>query len=226
MNKELALSGREDKTRDLLLFSGSNVLAMVRHGEPDLPSSGSFFLGSADRGLSRQGRSQASVLADWASRFSWRGCFCSPVTRARQTADIICGALGIEPQEKGELAEIDLGEWDGREKQEISMEFPGLWEQREKDLYNFRYPGGESFADLEARALPFLTHLIGAGGRWLIVSHAGILRVLLHSIFRIEFSRTFRFDPGYGGIRLLEKDDGAISVRGFKELTSFWREQA
>ena len=56
MNKELALSGREDKTRDLLLFSGSNVLAMVRHGEPDLPSSGSFFLGSTDRGLSRQGR--------------------------------------------------------------------------------------------------------------------------------------------------------------------------
>lgn len=188
-------------------------LGFVRHGEPDLPSPARLFLGHAGPGLSLQGRAQAEKAALWAKPFPWQGCFSSPLDRATETARFIGQTLGIEPIVKKELAEIDLGSWDGREKSEISREHPDAWKQREKNLYHFRYPGGESFADLAARAVPFLLSLLLKGGRWLIVSHAGVFRVLLHGLFKVPFPETFRLDPGYGGIRLVERQGKALLVK-------------
>lgn len=172
-----------------------NSLVFVRHGEPDLTSSLTIFLGRVGPGLSPRGKAQADKVSLWARSFSWRGCFCSPLVRARETAELICSFLDIKPVIKEELSEIDLGYWDGREKTDIPREYPRLWEQREKDLYSFRYPGGESFADLEARAVPLLRSLAVKGGRWLIVSHAGVFRVMLRNLFGIPFPETFRMTP-------------------------------
>ena len=190
-----------------------NGLVFVRHGEPGLPNPWRIFLSRTGIGLSPLGRIQAERVSLWARPFSWRGFFCSPLARARKTAEIIAGHLEIKTVVKEELSEIDLGRWDGREKEDISRESPHLWEQREKDLFSFPFPGGESFADLEARAVPFLLSLLLKGGRWLIVSHAGVFRVLLHGLFKVPFPETFRFDPGYGGIRIVERQGKALLVK-------------
>lgn len=193
-------------------------LVFVRHGEPGLPTPWRVFLGRTGIGLSPLGRTQAERVSLWARPFSWRGFFCSPLARARKTAEIIAGHLEIKTVVKEELSEIDLGRWDGREKEDISRESPHLWEQREKDLFSFPFPGGESFADLEARAVPFLLSLLLKGGRWLIVSHAGVFRVLLHGLFKVPFPETFRLDPWYGGIRLVERQGKALLVKDSEGL--------
>ncbi|HOG14280.1 MAG TPA: histidine phosphatase family protein [Synergistales bacterium] len=195
-----------------------NGLAFVRHGEPGLPHPQRIFLGRIATGLSALGRAQAERVSLWARPFSWEGFFCSPLVRARETAEIIGMQLGMRPVVKEELAEIDLGRWDGRGKADIASECPLLWEQREKDLFSFPFPGGESFADLEARAAPFLLSLLLKGGRWLIVSHAGVFRVLLHGLFKVPFPETFRLDPGYGGIRLVEREGGILLVKDLEGL--------
>ncbi|HOI81782.1 MAG: histidine phosphatase family protein [Thermovirgaceae bacterium] len=203
-----------------------NSLVFVRHGEPDLTSSLTIFLGRVGPGLSPRGKAQADKVSLWARSFSWRGCFCSPLVRAKETAEIICSSLDIEPVIKEELSEIDLGCWDGREKTDIPREYPRLWEQREKDLYSFKHPGGESFADLEARVVPLLRSFAVKGGRWLIVSHAGVFRVMLRTLFEIPFPETFRYDPEYGGVLLLEKEGEAFLARGLQGLRIAWREPA
>ncbi len=203
-----------------------NSLVFVRHGEPDLTSSLTIFLGRVGPGLSPRGKAQADKVSLWARSFSWRGCFCIPLVRAKETAEIICSSLDIEPVIKEELSEIDLGSWDGREKTDIPREYPRLWEQREKDLYSFKHPGGESFADLEARVVPLLRSFAVKGGRWLIVSHAGVFRVMLRNLFEIPFPETFRYDPEYGGVLLLEKEGEAFLARGLQGLRIAWREPA
>ena len=185
-------------------------LVFVRHGEPDLPSPARLFLGHAGPGLSLQGRAQAEKAALWAKPFPWQGCFCSPLDRATETARFIGQTLGIEPIVKKELAEIDLGSWDGREKSEISREHPDAWKQREKNLYHFSPV--ENPCRTEARVVLLLSLLL-KGGRWLIVSHAGVFRVLLHGLFKVPFPETFRLDPWYGGIRLVERQGKALLVK-------------
>jgi probable phosphoglycerate mutase len=145
--------------------------------------------------------------------------------RAKETAEIICSSLDIEPVIKEELSEIDLGCWDGREKTDIPREYPRLWEQREKDLYSFKHPGGESFADLEARVVPLLRSFAVKGGRWLIVSHAGVFRVMLRTLFEIPFPETFRYDPEYAEY-CSSKKRGSFLARGLQGLRIAWREPA
>ena len=193
-------------------------LVFVRHGEPTFPEPGKFYLGKTDWGLSDKGKRQAQFIADWGKGFSWLGCFCSPLRRTRETAEIICRDTNLSPSKKSELTELDLGEWDGRKKTEIAMAYPEQLREREEDLFNFRHPGGESFAELEARAAPFLVSLLKKGGKWLVVSHAGVLRVLIHALFDVPFPLTFRYDPGYGQIRVFCRTDNLLFIKGFNEL--------
>jgi len=195
------------------ILRNENVLVFMRHCEPLFPDGQKYFLGRTDWPLSPEGRRQAEALADWAAGVSWNGCLCSPLKRTRETAEIICRNAGCKPVEAPELKEVDLGDWDGRSKNDVMSEYPGLFAQREKDFLKFRYPEGESYADLEARAVPFLLSLCRNNGRWLVVSHAGVYRVLLHTVFGVPFTQVFRHDPGYGQVRVIERSKGMLRIR-------------
>jgi probable phosphoglycerate mutase len=197
---------------------GTNSVVFIRHGEPDFPEKKKYFLGKTDWQLSLKGKTQARYVAEWAKNFTWRGCFCSPLKRARETAMIICGKTGIMPEVRHELTELDLGKWDGRTKQEILLKYPEMVQQRETNLKDFRYPGGESFGDLETRAVPFLSDLLKKEGRWLVVSHAGVFRVFIHNVFELPFPLTFKYDPEYGHARIIARTGDTVFVKGFNEL--------
>ncbi|MGC9490598.1 MAG: histidine phosphatase family protein [Thermovirgaceae bacterium] len=204
---------------------GTNSVVFVRHGEPAFPEKKTYFLGKTDWELSFEGKAQARHMAEWAKGFAWRGCFCSPLKRARETATIICGKTGIMPEVRHELAEIDLGKWDGRTKAEILLKYPKMVQQRETNLKDFRYPDGESFTDLETRAVPFLSDLLKRKGRWLVVSHAGVFRVFIHNIFKLPFPLTFKYDPEYGHARVIARTGDAVFVKGFDELRTCLEEK-
>lgn len=200
------------------MVRSENALVFVRHCEPLFPDMQKYFLGRTDWSLSPKGRLQAEGLMQWAESVSWSGCFCSPLKRAKETAEITCRNTACTPVETHELIEIDLGEWDGRSKSDIMSKYPDIFAEREKDLLKFRYPGGESFVDLEARAVPFLLSLCRKEGRRLVVSHAGVYRVLLHAVFGLSFSQTFLHDPGYGHVRVIERRKDLLTIRGVEKL--------
>lgn len=195
-----------------------NELVFIRHCEPSFPDGQKYFLGRTDWPLSSEGRRQAEDIQSWVASVSWSGCFCSYLKRTKETADIACRNTDCTPTEVHELGEIDLGEWDGRSKRDVMLEYPDIFAQRGRDLLKFRHPGGESFADLEARAVPFLLSLCRKKGRWLVVSHAGVYRVMLHSVFGVPFSQVFRYDPGYGKVRVMERTGTLLKIRDFEEF--------
>lgn len=195
------------------MVRSKNALVFIRHCEPLFPDAQKYFLGRTDWPLSSEGRRQAEDVQSWVASVSWSGCFCSPMERTKETAEIVCRNTGCSLIEIRELREVDLGEWDGRSKSDVMSEYPDIFAEREKDLLKFRYPGGESFADLEARVVPFLLSLCRKNGRWLVVSHAGVYRVMLHSVFGVPFSQVFRHDPGYGQVKVIERIGALLKIR-------------
>jgi len=194
---------------------GENALVFVRHGEPLFPEDGKkYFLGRTDWPLSERGKSQAGSLRALFEKVQWNACLTSPLARARQTAEIACAGLSIIPVEKEELAELNLGEWDGCVKTELEALHPGLSSEREKDFFRFRFPGGDSFADLAQKAVPFLVSLIKERGRCLVFSHAGVYRVLLQDVFGLSFPGVFSHDPGYGEFRVIERNGDMVKIVG------------
>jgi probable phosphoglycerate mutase len=116
--------------------------------------------------------------------------------RALDTARL----AGFEPDVRDELAEWDYGAYDGRRTVEIREEVPH-W-----TIWRYGAPGGESVADVGARADRVLAELAGVDGDVLVFSHGHFLRVLA--------ARWLELEPADG--RLFALDSGTLSTLGFE----------
>ncbi len=88
-----------------------------------------------------------SAPPDTASGALW----CSPLLRARETADIVAAQIGLEPQADARLMETDAGDWTDRTFAEVRAEAPELFDAFAAADPGFAFPGGESFAEQEVR---------------------------------------------------------------------------
>jgi uncharacterized phosphatase len=157
------------------------VLGLLRHGQTDWNID--FRLqGITDIPLNETGIAQAKDAAAVIDSKNWDLVLSSPLSRARDTAAIVCEANGlseaiIEPL----LLERSFGEAEGLSHEE--------WKSKYTDPNSV--PGGESLHDLEKRANLLLDSLAQryAGKRFIAVSHGALIRVLLRIVSAGEFPR-------------------------------------
>jgi broad specificity phosphatase PhoE len=158
------------------------TLYFCRHGETEGNVQRHMHGRSHDTALTALGRDQARAIAgilkhseDSPSRLRR---VASPLMRARTTMEIVLGELALPADSytrDERLAEIDLGEWDGLTKTEARNRDPKTFDRRGADRWNIRIPGGESYADVAARAESWIDSL---KADTFAVSHGGFTRVL------------------------------------------------
>ncbi|WP_165174714.1 histidine phosphatase family protein [Desulfovibrio sp. ZJ369] len=192
-------------------------LWLVRHGALP-PNPERRFVGARDLPLSEAGRAQIRGLArDFAPVLksgALAAVLSSDLERCRETAAIIATAAAWAAGAEGkgttaatsvplhadaDLREINLGSWQGLTPQEVRQAFPGQYERRGKDPARFRPPGGESFADVQRRALAALARWRARypEGQLLLAGHAGLNRTLLARYLALPLSEALRIPQPY-----------------------------
>jgi broad specificity phosphatase PhoE len=173
---------------------------VVRHGQSVWNADGRW-QGHADPPLSALGTMQAKHAAEALGAVS--GIVASDLHRARETAAIIGGHLGVGPVlVDARLREADAGEWTGLTRAEIEAAFPGwLSEGR-------RPPSFEHWQVVAVRAEQALLALAEQypGEHMLVVSHSGVIRSLERHLGRID-----SIVPNLGGTTFLV-DDGQVAL--------------
>lgn len=153
---------------------------VVRHAETEWNASGRY-QGQTDVPLSQLGREQAARLAGRLTGLAFDAVYSSDLRRALETATTVASTLrGAPPVHTDEgLREIDVGALAGKVPSEIQAQFPDYLAALRDDPWNARRPGGESMADLAARAKRAFDALCErhAGERVLVVTHGGVVRV-------------------------------------------------
>jgi broad specificity phosphatase PhoE len=154
-------------------------LVLVRHGETDWNREGRW-QGHADRGLNDRGRAQARAAADRLARDPVDAVITSDLRRARETADVVAGRLGLSPTVDPRLREVDVGEWSGLTRAEVRTRHPEPYRAWLEGV-NAGYPGGETFAQLEQRAAEAMRDLCERppGDTVVVVSHGGSIRAMV-----------------------------------------------
>lgn len=100
-----------------------------------------------------------------------------------------------------------MGEWDGRRFDQIKKQSPEEFEKRGKDIYTYKVPGGESFHDVSCRAVPYFEHCINTLKKnILIVTHAGVIRVILCHLLKMEPTDLFQIKIAYGQLFVVQPD--------------------
>ena len=157
-----AASGRDARA--------AREIVLVRHAETEWSRDGRH-TGRSDIPLTDDGRRVAAgPLAEHLHGRRFELVLVSPLTRARETCEL-CG-LGSSAQVREELLEWDYGEYEGLTTPEIRSQRPGWL------LWRDDCPGGESAADVGARADHVIAQLGALDGDAVVFSHGHMLRVL------------------------------------------------
>jgi probable phosphoglycerate mutase len=198
------------------------TILWARHGENVANLSRTFSYRVFDGELTSRGRRQARELAGHLGGDGGapvRYLACSPLRRARQTADIAGAGLGLPvAAELDSLRELNVGTLDGRSDAaawDIYDQVLAAWKAGE---VRARFPGGEDRAEVCERLWQALVTVARncPGGRALIVGHGASLRAALPGLAGEP-------DPGndlrVGAVAVLLVDPGRRPAAGVKLLS-------
>jgi len=152
------------------------VILLARHGQTAYNVEGRF-QGTGAMALDEVGVAQAHALAEVARSHGVATLWCSPLLRARQTADVVGAALGLEPRSDQRFAEHDTGAWTDRLKADVEAEEPEAWAAYGRGGARWTFPRGENFEAFMARVVEGLA-AVRPAGRFpaLVVCHRGVIR--------------------------------------------------
>ncbi len=191
------------------------MLFLMRHGTIENPEEGRF-IGQTDVALGGDGRRQAEAWHDDFKHVKFDAVWSSDLARAAETAAIVFAGHAAGVRTSRELREIHLGRWEGLPRRRVRDERPDLWQARGKDLAGFRPPGGESFRDLQQRVvLPVARMADETPGNVCIVTHAGVIRVLICRFLDMPLPNLFRIRVDYGSLSIVSRSPEHIEVCAF-----------
>lgn len=84
------------------------AIFLIRHGETAWNSEG-IFRGQSEIPLNERGLQQARATGEYLQAINFDAVFCSPLSRARQTAEALCLDRIIKPQPVYALIDISFG---------------------------------------------------------------------------------------------------------------------
>lgn len=162
-------------------------LYLARHGATQLTAEDRF-AGSIGVELSDEGRWQAERLGERLRGEGITAAYASSLSRAADTARIVCATCDLTPLLRDGLREISHGHWEGLTRSEVEQRYPAEYASWEEDPFTFAPEGGESGVSVLARALPAIREIVTthAGERVLVVSHKATLRLLLSSLLGFD----------------------------------------
>jgi broad specificity phosphatase PhoE len=156
------------------------LMYLVRHGSTT-DSGKNIFRGQRDSALDKKGFLDAHTLKEFFERREWNRIFCSPMTRAIQTATIICDDQSdYQPETTDGLEPWNIGFITGLPKNEENTQLIDYFEKHKDEAPE----GGESLAQFEGRVHPLLAEGISLGWEQdvpcIIVAHSSIVHSLNH----------------------------------------------
>ena len=187
-------------------------LFLARHGETTL-SSEFRYVGNMDVDITENGVVQMHILKERFKNENLNAVYCSDLIRAKKGAEIIASCHDIKPTACKEFREINLGIWEGLNREEIIEKYPDEYRMRLENLAHSAIKEGESFKDLQKRVMKKLTSVLNElkGKNILLVAHGGVNRVILFDVLKLDLQLLPRIDQTYGCLNIIDYyEDGPV----------------
>ncbi len=150
-------------------LSRLQVIYLARHGETAWSLSGQH-TGLTDLPLTPRGECNARRLKERLQGLEFVRVFTSPLQRAKRTCEL--AGFGAAAVVDRDLVEWDYGDYEGLRTADIRSKRPD-WQ-----MFRDGFPGGESFAEIAARADRIVNRVRSIDGDVLLFSSGHFLRVL------------------------------------------------
>jgi len=191
-------------------------LYLIRHGETE-DTNTKRYKGHIDVSLSENGIRQMERLAAFISAevtselpsfqsSALTAVYCSDLSRAVKSAEIIAEPHSIKPVVVKALRERNFGIWEGMTFDEIKEKYPEEFNAWADNPLKFSPMQGESTIEVKDRALKALDEILEKhkGNRIAIVAHGGINRIILCHLLGIPLENIFRIEQDFSALNIIE----------------------
>ncbi len=169
------------------------LLYLIRHGQTEWNQAGRI-QGHTESDLTKLGKEQAASAASILLELSYtyHQLYCSDLSRAQQTAEIIGEQLGLTAQLNAQLREMNFGDLEGLTRAEAQEKVPEianrLWGEGSDP--DFAAPNGESRQQMPDRGRGALLEIVQKhpGEKVVVVSHGGVIGYFLRSVLSIPMN--------------------------------------
>ena len=121
----------------------------------------------------------------------------SPLQRCLRLADTLAKPLNLQITDDSRLQEIDFGDWEGKAWNDIPRHEIDAWAA---DVADYAPPNGESVQQLRERVLSWLREIEISTESWIMVTHAGVIRVLLGVLNDLPFDKWSQLPIGFASL--------------------------
>jgi len=205
------------------------VFYLIRHGETE-GAEKRRYKGSIDVPLSKNGIKQMTKVSEYiveclkqrdgeagkskvsgspdlrVSESILTAVYCSDLQRAIKSAELIAKPHSLTPIIVPSLRERNFGIWEGMSFDEIREKYPHEFDAWAGNPLRFSPMGGESTVEVKERVIDALDKILNAHEKQqiAIVSHGGVIRIMLCHFLGIPLENIFRVEQDYGALNIIE----------------------
>lgn len=188
------------------------TIDLLRHGAV---GGGDCFRGATDDPLSPEGREQMWRAVTGTS--PWQRLISSPLRRCADFSGPFATERQLPLAYDNQLREIDFGDWEGRTSNEIHAQTPELLAAFYRDPLQHPPPQGESLTLFQSRVVAALEKysIQHVGEHLLMVSHGGVIRIILAHVLSLPLHALLRIEVPYAALSriTLGVAEGAVVSR-------------
>lgn len=189
-------------------------ILLVRHGRTEWNRE-EIFRGTIDVPLDEQGRREAACARDWLREENLHAAYCSPLSRAVETAQIILEPHGIRVESHPGLRDLDYGDWQGKPLEEVKRRHGDLYRIWKQAPHEVVFPGGEGLAAVRDRALAAIQDAVEKhpGQTVLMAAHRVVNKVLIAALLGLDDSHFWRIGQDTAALNEFLFEDGTWICR-------------
>jgi broad specificity phosphatase PhoE len=190
------------------------LIVLVRHAETDW-NTDLRFQGHADTPLNELGRTRIGQVIEALRPWNPEIIFTSDLSRAREMAEGVGAAFGIEVIAREDLRECSYGEWEGKKLEEVRRDHGDDLDRWHRNESGFPRGGGESLLQMQERVLAAIESIARehAGRTIVILSHSGPVRGVICRTLDIPIDQRYRFEVNNASLSAIRRrGDGKWQV--------------
>lgn len=178
------------------------LITLIRHAEVD-EAYHKCYNGHIDIELSSKGKKEAKELANHFFDIEFNAIFCSDLKRCKQT--LASFDLTVKPVYTAQLREKSWGKHEGKTFDDIIQNESFCYENFEQWINAL---DGEEYSSYITRVKDFFTGFLPScsSGKVLVMTHAGVIRVLMHILQGISLEEAFCKNFAYANYITLDTD--------------------
>ena len=177
---------------------------MMRHGETSWNKE-KRYQGMTDIDLCEAGINQALCARDRFKNIALDKIYSSPLKRAMDTAKFIAEDKQLDIVSEDCFREIHFGEWEGMTVPELTEKYKDEYSNFIKEPHIYGFPGEKHVDEVIKRLKPGIDKMIeNDDGNVLVVSHGGIIRLMIMYIMGLDNSWFTKMWINNTGISIIE----------------------